>query len=129
RAPRSLLSLPRLKQPSLVDRGAFLRPRQVSDTKTFSYGGMALAFNPARHSLFVVGHDWYQLTAEVRIPRAVRSSRLSKLRRASFLQPFADATGGKIDKTGGTNNKIGGELVYRARLYGTAYVYYDAPGR
>jgi hypothetical protein len=103
-------------------------PAQVSDEKTFAYGGTALAYNPAHHSLFAVGHDWYQLTAEVTIPRPVRSSSLRDLHRSRFRQPFADATDGKIDGTGGTSNKIGGQLVYRRRLYGSVYVYYDAAG-
>jgi hypothetical protein len=119
---------PRLTAPELVYRGAFLLPAQVSDRKTFAYGGTALAYNPAHHSLFAVGHDWYQLTAEVTIPRPLRSSSLRALRRSHFRQPFTDATDGKIDATGGTNNKIGGQLVYRGRLYGSVYVYYDASG-
>jgi hypothetical protein len=121
-------SLPRVSSGDLAYRGAFLLPRQVSDRKTFAYGGTALAFNPRRHSLFAVGHDWYQLTAEVSIPRLVRSDRLRSLHRARFLQPFSDATSGRIDATGGTGNKIGGQLVYRGRLYGSVYVYYDAAG-
>jgi hypothetical protein len=127
-AAGSPLAQPRLRSSNLAYRGAFLLPAQVSDKKTFAYGGTALAFNPVHHSLFAVGHDWYQLTAEVTIPRAVRSSRLRDLHRARFRQPFADATGGKIDGTGGTGNKIGGQLVYRGRLYGSVYVYYDAAG-
>jgi hypothetical protein len=122
------LSQPRLDSADLVYRGAFRLPRQASDRKTFAYGGTALAYNPLRRSLFAVGHDWYQLTAEVTIPRPVRGGKLRDLRRARFLQPFADATNGKIDGTGGTNNKIGGQLVYRGRLYGSVYVYYDAAG-
>jgi hypothetical protein len=121
-------SLPRISPQGLVYRGAFLLPNQVSDRKTFAYGGTALAFNPRHGSLFAVGHDWYQLTAEVSIPRLVRSDRLGSLRRARFLQPFSDATNGKIDATGGTGNKIGGQLVHRGRLYGSVYVYYDASG-
>jgi hypothetical protein len=124
----SALTLPRLGSSDLVYRGAFLLPTQVSERKTFAYGGTALAFNPAHHSLFAVGHDWYQLTAEVSIRRAVRSSSLRDLHRSRFRQPFTDATNGKIDATGGTNNKIGGQLVYRGRLYGSVYVYYDATG-
>jgi hypothetical protein len=127
-ASASPLTQPRLRSSDLVYRGAFLLPRQVSDEKTFAYGGTALASDRAHRSLFVVGHDWYQLTAEVTIPRAVRSSRPRDLHRARFRQPFADATGGKIDATGGTGNKIGGQLVYRGRLYGSVYVYYDAAG-
>ena len=124
----SPLSLPRLASSDLQYRGGFLLPKQVSDEKTFAYGGTAPAYNPANHSLFVVGHDWYQLTAEVTAPAPVRSSHLRDLRRARFLQPFADATNGRIDATGGSNNKIGGQLVYRGRLYGSVYVYYDASG-
>jgi hypothetical protein len=127
-SPATPLTLPLLTPSSLHYRGAFLLPAQVSDKKTFSYGGTALAYDPARNGLFVVGHDWYQLTAEVTIPSPTNSSSVARLHRARFLQPFTDATNGKIDKTGGTNNKVGGQLVYGGRLYGTAYVYYDAAG-
>ncbi len=118
-----------LVQPaSLVYQGAFRLPAGDTDATSFAYGGTALAFNPASNSLFVVGHDWYQLTAEVSVPQPVVSSKLAKLNRATFLQPLTDATDGLIDETGGTNNKIGGQLVWQGRLYGTAYVYYDAAG-
>jgi len=122
------LSLPRLGSSSLVYQGAFLLPAQVSDKQTFAYGGTALAVDPVTKSLFVVGHDWYQLTAEVTIPRPLKRSRVSGLNRARFVQPFADATSGKTVESGGTGNKIGGQLVYGGRLYGTEYVYYDAAG-
>src|SRR5438128_6045358 len=125
-AGASPLTERRLSHSDLAYQGAFLLPGQVSDQKTFAYGGTALAYNPLNHSLFAVGHDWYQLSAEVTIPRPVKSSRLRDLHRARFLQPFTDATDGRIDATGGTNNKIGGQLVYRGRLYGAVYVYYDA---
>jgi len=118
--------LPRLHDSNLHYLGAFLLPPQVNDTDTFSYGGTALAYNPQRQSLFVVGHDWYQLTAEVSAPAPVKSTRLSGLPTARFLQPFTDATDGAIDQAGSSTNKIGGELVYKGRLYGTVYVYYDA---
>src|SRR5947209_17550115 len=113
---------PRLGASDLVYLGGFRLPAPVSDRETFDYGGTALAYDPTRHGLFGVGHDWYQLTAEVTLPRPRRSA----LRRARFLQRFVDATDGKIDATGETGNKIGGELVYRGRLYGSVYVYYDA---
>jgi hypothetical protein len=128
-AAKSPQSLPRLRANDLVYSGAFLLPAQVSDTKTFAYGGTALAYNPSHRSLFAVGHDWYQLTAEVTIPRPVKSTRLTALRRSRFRQGFRDATNGKIDSTGQTGNKIGGQLVYRGRLYGSVYVYYDAAGK
>jgi hypothetical protein len=117
-----------LASSDLVYQGAFLLPESGLDRTSFSYGGTALAYNAANDSLFAVGHDWYQLTAEVTIPPLVESADLDDLETASFLQPFTDATNGKIDKTGGTTNKIGGQLVYRGRLYGTSYIYYDASG-
>ena len=125
-ASASPLSQRRLSHSDLAYRGAFLLPAQVSDRKTFAYGGTALAYNPANNSLFAVGHDWYQLSAEVTIPHIVKGSHLRDLHRARFLQPFTDATDGRIDATGGDDNKIGGQLVYHGRLYGSVYVYYDA---
>jgi hypothetical protein len=122
------LSLPRLGPSSLVYQGAFLLPAQVNDKQTFAYGGTALAVDPVKKSLFVVGHAWYQLTAEVSIPRPLKKSSVNGLNRARFLQPFADATSGKTVETGQTGNVIGGQFVYGGRLYGTQYVYYDAAG-
>jgi hypothetical protein len=128
-AASSPRSLPRVTRASLVYAGAFRLPAPTSDQHTFAYGGTALAYDPAGHGLFVVGHDWYQLDAEVSIPRAVHGKSLSRLHRARMLQPFVDPTGGKIDTTGGDDNKLGGQLVYRGRLVGDAYVYYDAAGQ
>lgn len=127
-APASPTSWPRLRQSDLAYQGAFRLPAQVDDTRTFAYGGTALAFDPGRDSLFVVGHDWYQLTAEVTIPPLSRAPHVASLRRARFLQPFTDASDGAIDRTGGDHNKVGGQLVYGGRLYGSVYVYYDASG-
>ena len=121
-------ALPRLHRASLQYVGAFRLPAPQSDRRTFDYGGTALAYNPARNSLFVVGHDWYQLTAEVSIPRPARTRHVAGLPRARYLQHLTDATAGKVNDTGGDNNKIGGQLVYRGRMYGSAYVYYDATG-
>jgi hypothetical protein len=122
----SPMALPLLHRASLVYEGAFRLPLPESSHGTFDYGGTALAYNPARNSLFVVGHDWYQLSAEISIPRPVRAMRLVRLPRARYLQPFADATAGKLDTTGANNNKVGGQLIYQNRLYGSVYIYYDA---
>ena len=112
---------PRLLAASLVYVGAFRLPAAVDDKRTFDHGGTALAYDPGRNGLFVVGHDWYQLDAEVSIPPLRRSRSVSGLRRARFLQPFRDATGGKLDTTGGDTNKLGGQLVLNGRLFGTVY--------
>ncbi|MFL5824416.1 MAG: hypothetical protein ACJ764_13350 [Solirubrobacteraceae bacterium] len=125
---RAPATLPRVHRTSLRYLGAFRLPAPQSDRRTFDYGGTALAYNPGRNSLFAVGHDWYQLTAEVSIPQPRRAAHVAGLPRASYLQRFVDATRGKLDDTGGDDNKIGGQLVYRGRLYGSVYVYYDATG-
>ena len=125
-AAASSTALPRLYSGSLRYLGAFRLPGSRGDRATFDYGGTALAYDPGHNSLFAVGHDWYQLTAEVSIPRLGRAKRVIGLPRAAYLQSFADATGGKLDSTGGSGNKIGGPLVYQGRLYGSVYVYYDA---
>ncbi|MBV9309989.1 MAG: hypothetical protein JOZ73_04115 [Solirubrobacterales bacterium] len=118
---------PRLHASSLRYLGAFRLPAPLGDQQTFDYGGTAPAFDPRRHGLFIVGHDWYQLTAEVSIPRARKSKRVSKLRRARYLQGFTDATSGLINEPPSCcSTKVGGQLVYGGRLFGTVYVYYDA---
>jgi len=121
-------ALPRIQPRSLHYLGSFRLPSPQSDQKTFDYGGTALAYDPTRNALFVVGHDWYQLTAEVSIavPKRPQGQRINKLHRARYVQPFTDATDGEIDQAGSSTNKIGGQLVLHGRLYGSVYVYYDA---
>ncbi len=125
-AGASPAGLPRLNSGSLHYLGSFRLPGPKSDQKTFDYGGTALAYDPTRNGLFAVGHDWYQLTAEVSVPTLRRSHSLNRLRRARYLQPFTDATDGEIDQAGNSTNKIGGQLVENGRLYGSVFVYYDA---
>jgi hypothetical protein len=127
-AAPALASNPRLDRSEFTYRGSFLMPRPLSDEKTFAYGGTALAYDPARDSLFAVGHDWYQLSAETTTPRPLEGAKPTDLNRARYLQPFVDATDGLIDATGQDDNKIGGQLVYRHRLCGSVHVYYDAAG-
>src|SRR5579872_2355645 len=125
-AGRNLTALPLVHASNLVYQGAFLLPAQTSDTDTFSYGGTAPAYDPSRNGLFMVGHDWYQLTAEVSIPKLVKTKSLGRLPQARFIQPFADATGGLNKDAGSGTTKVGGQIVYGGRLYGTVYIYYDA---
>jgi hypothetical protein len=82
------------------------------------YGGSAVTYNPANDSLFIVGHVYDQLTAEVKIP-AIGGT-------ATLLQPLTDATGGKRNNVGSGEVRIGGHLVYNNTLYTSAFIYYDA---
>ncbi len=125
---------PLLQQASLVYQGAFLLPHipcQSPAFGCFEYGGTALAYNAANHSLYIVGHIYGQQTAEVSIPALVNSSNLSSLSVGTLLQPFADATEGHrsaINPTDPNSHNIGGQLVYGGRLIVSAYSYYDGSG-
>src|ERR1041384_8836106 len=63
-------SWPLVNADGLIYAGAFRLPRGEVNGSSFGYGGTALAFNPQHNSLFLVGHDWHQLVAEVSIPDA-----------------------------------------------------------
>lgn len=125
-----------LGQSDLEYLGAFRVPQGDYGSPQYSgfnYGGTALTYNAGRNSLFLVGHPWYQLTAEISIPQLVISNDISRLNTATVLQNFADVTegnrsnlgaGGATVETSGT--PLGGLLVWGDMLVGTAYGYYDA---
>src|SRR6266446_8700955 len=123
---------PLIQPTDLVYQGAFRLPNDGSiGNSTFSYGGFSPAYNPTNNSLFLVGHDQQQQVAEVTIPTIINSTQISALATASMLQPFVDATEGKMDTVDPTPNdamKIGGLMVYGGQLYTTVYSYYDAEG-
>ncbi len=124
-----------LVQPNdLVYQGAFRLPAGefgAPQYTGFAYGGPGVAYNPANDSLFIVGHDWYQLTAEVKIPQIIKGP-LSTLKTATVLQNFADVTDGKLNlvNPGDPNAmKVSGQLVYNNKLYTSVYAYYDGTGK
>lgn len=122
---------PLVQKADLVYQGAFRVPQGTSDTTTFNYGGTAITFNPANNSLFMTGHDWHQLSAEIRIPTIVNSGDINSLATATMLQSFKDPTEGKlgsIDATNSNPKKTGGHLVYNGKLIVTGYSFYDASG-
>src|SRR5205823_1672475 len=73
----------------LVHLGSFRVPGGIhigSAMAGFEYGGTAIGFNPMRGSLYITGHDWDQLTAEISIPAFDATAQL--------LQPLVDALEG-----------------------------------
>jgi hypothetical protein len=69
--------------------GAFRLPSGKVGESRYGYGGTALAFNPEKKSLFVVGHDHDQAVGEVEIPAtAVNSTKQDDLPVARVLQPL-----------------------------------------
>jgi hypothetical protein len=119
-----------IQQSGLKYVGAFKVPAGNFGGSSFAYGGTAMAYNPTRNSLFIVGHDWQQQVAEVSIPAPVNSANLDALPMATVIQPFADATEGRFGMvtadTGGV--KVGGLMVSDTKLYGSLYIYYDGSG-
>jgi hypothetical protein len=124
-------SAPLVQKENLVYQGAFRVPQGTDENNTFNYGGTSLAYNPANNSLFMTGHDWNQLSAEIRIPTLVNSTSIGSLNTASIIQGFKDPTEGKLGQInpGDPNSKkVGGQLVYNGKLYMTGYSYYDGAG-
>lgn len=119
-------------------RGAFRVPntgfgQSEQQAAGYAYGGTALAFNPSKRSLLLVGHDWYQYTGEIGIPDPVIGAGISGLNRAGLLQGLTDITEGRMNNVGAggaevSGCKIGGFLAVKDKLLGTSYAYYDAAG-
>lgn len=141
----SPLSRSRMTQNDLTYIGAFRLPKEKNGASRFGYGGGALAFNPHGDpnaaadgfpgSLYIVGHENDQMVAEVNIPAPVdqRNKALSNLNTASFLQPFADITGG-LGRTfdAGNGYRVDGLAYLDAqgaqtspKIYWTARTYYN----
>ncbi len=117
-----------LQATSLVYQGAFRVPDGTFGGSSFPYGGTALTNNPVNDSLFVVGHDWQQMVAEIRIPPIVNSTSLAALSTAPVLQTFVDVTEGRMSSilTSPTETvKVGGLLVDNGKLIVSVYDYYD----
>ena len=122
---------PLIEEGDLVYEGAFRVPGGGTDTNTFAYGGTAIAYNNLGNSLFIVGHDHKQRTAEISIPNIVNSTNINDLDTASILQPFTDSTEGRLNQINPSDpnpQKIGGQLVHNNRLVQAAYSYYDGAG-
>jgi hypothetical protein len=125
-------TLPLVQQNALAYEGAFRLPGNLRDSfgTGFGDGGAAVAFNPARDSLFLVGYDGYQQVAELAVPPIINSPVLSDLAIATtVLQPFTEVTEGllyTINPGDGNAKLIGGMLPYLGHLYVTGYAYYDA---
>ena len=118
-----------VQEGNLVQQGSFVLPQNISGVccggQSFdetAYMNGAIAFNAANQSLFIVGHDWGQHTAEISIPAFGGT--------ATILQSFVDALYGqlaRIDPDQETK-KIGGLFVDGSNLLVSGYTYYDGLG-
>lgn len=111
-------SAPLVQKANMVHVGSFRVPNTSGNG--FNYGGGALAYNPANNSLFISGHVHDNHTAEISIPGTSGT--------ASIIQGLSDSLAGRIGQIGSDQKRIGGNLVYKNRLYVTAFLYYDGSG-
>ncbi len=119
-------SAPLVLPADLAYVGTFRLPPGQSDRERFDYGATALAYRPGHDSLIMVGHDWFQLAAEVDIPLPATAGRVEDLPVAKIRQPLADVLDGRIGEIGEGSAKIGGLLPWGDSLIVSAYLYYDA---
>lgn len=117
-------TLPRLSAGSLTYIGGFRLPAESANNDSFSIGGRQMTFNPAGNSLFIGSRAGR--VAEVSIPSPVNRADVNALPFATFLQPFADPTEGRLSDVASDGVSIDGLMVYGNRLHGTASIYYDA---
>jgi hypothetical protein len=116
--------LPRLALEQLRYVGAFRLPGGDAQGDTFASGGGPITFNPQGPSLYIGARSGR--IAEVSIPDPAATADIASMPVASFVQPFSDPAEGRLKEIAAEGAAISGLLVYRGRLYGSAYIYYDA---
>jgi hypothetical protein len=122
---------PLLQISDLTYQGSFRVPNDQLGTlpySEFSFDDDGFAYDPAAHGLFIKGHTYGQLVAEISIPTPVMitDGNLANLTTCTLLQPFADPTYGNLDEQNIANGMIlGGLLPYKGVLIGSTYAYYD----
>jgi hypothetical protein len=132
--------LPLVHPADLVYQGAFRVPEGDAGGEArlggYSYGGTAIAYDPDRDGLFMVGHDHYQRVGEISIPAPVPADTLEALDAASVIQGLTDVGEGHLADIGEGGEpytddsvKIGGLMAWEGRLIGAVYGYYDAASR
>ena len=125
-------SLPLFDMEDMTYAGAFRLPADMFGASSLNYAEGPIAYHPANHSLFIVGHTHHQAIAEFKIPELIRSESLTDLQISDRpLQMFSSV----LDRVSGGNpqaiDRIGGLICIETEL-GTeilvnAYEYYDAP--
>lgn len=88
---------------------------------SLSFGGRALAVNPATQTLLIGGHAWYNRLCEIAIPEDFE-------RGARVVQACADVTEGRLRQVDEGSVVLGGSLIFKGRMIVSAYDSYDADG-
>ena len=115
--------LPRLSFGDIQYVGAFRLPRSTQNDN-FEFSGRAMAYNPARNSLFISSRSG--TVAEVDIPIPANTANVDAMPFANYLQAFRDPTEGHFNEIASAGASLSGLLVHGGRLYGTGSIFYDA---
>lgn len=122
-------ALPRLTIAMMHYDGAFRLPADDFGISSMNYSEGPLVYNPARHSIFIVGHNHQQAIAEFAVPPLIKSTQLAALNIAAtplqnFVTVFERASNGNPQAL----DVIGGLGLIDGQLLINAYEYYDAGG-
>jgi hypothetical protein len=126
----ALKDLPLIREADLVYQGSFRIENKRMNGTRMGFGASGLGFNPARNSLYAVGHDQHQLATEISIPEPRKTDGYEQLPVAEYLQNFFDPLDGKraaISPSGKASDvRIGTLLPFAGKLIVSAWTYYDA---
>jgi hypothetical protein len=128
-------ALPLLQQSDLVYEGAIKVPKGKYGASTFdssfSYGGAGLSYNATNNTLYIIGHVYENMIAELSIPAVVNNSDLASLNTASVVQGSIDIANGNWDNLKldgsevGNGGRPGSFIVYGGKLIGNSWAYFD----
>jgi hypothetical protein len=107
--------------------GAFVAP-PVTQPTTFSYGGAAIAFDPAgdagKGSIWLTGHVYDpSLAGELTLPAPRKGATFGELPEATLLGDFVEVTGGLLDQI--DNPRLEGMLLSDRGLLFNGFKYYN----
>ncbi|MCO6430995.1 MAG: hypothetical protein J5J00_09050 [Deltaproteobacteria bacterium] len=127
---QSPADLPLLSLSDFEYAGAFRLPADQFGSSSLNYSEGPIEYNPARNSIYIVGHNHHQEIAEFQVPELVQSTELEDLNMAGApLQQFSDSVLGRASQGNSQNiNRIGGLRLISGALVVNAYEYYDADG-
>jgi hypothetical protein len=129
------LDLPLLQFEDISYAGAFKIPSSgnVPSEQQTDYSIGTMGYNPGTPgSIFISCHPYGNWAAEISIPEPDKSTNLSQLKTASFLQRCQDPLAGSKPPNVLFNDPngyyLGGFLPYKGKLIVTAYLWYDGSG-
>ena len=109
--------------------GAFRLPHNKFGNSDSTYAEGQIAYNPEKHSLFLVGHRHQEAIAEFAIPKLGTSRNIGELPMSAVpLQKYTQILNrAPITHRDQPMDRISGLLYHQGKLIVNAYEYYDAP--